>query len=107
MHFDPGVLLALGIARLGAVVGIGGGNLLVPALVVGFGLDMRIAVATSLDAVVATSTAAGSVHVGSGVTNTRLAMSLAAATTLGGLIHCRRPRTCSRGVRREGIVAAR
>ncbi len=90
MHLEPGTLVALGIAGavagcLGAIVGIGGGILLVPALVVGFGFDMRIAVATSLVAVVATSTAAGSVYVGSGMTNTRLAMSLEVATTLGGL----------------------
>ena len=90
MHPDPGVLLALGIVGavagcLGSVVGIGGGVLLVPTLVALFGFDMRIAVATSLVAVVATSTAAGSVYVGSGMTNTRLAMSLEVATTLGGL----------------------
>ena len=90
MHPEPHFLLALAVAGgvagcLGAVVGIGGGILLVPALVVAFGSDMHVAVATSLVAVVATSTAAGSVYVGSGMTNTRLAMSLEVATTLGGL----------------------
>jgi len=70
---------------LGALVGIGGGVVLVPALVLLFGVDIRIAVATSLVSVVATSTSAGSVYVGKGLANMRLGMSLEIATTLGGI----------------------
>ncbi len=80
-------LLLLGVVAgaLGSVIGIGGGIVLVPALVLGFGVDMRIAVASSLIAVVATSSAAGSVYVGEGLANMRLGMSLEVATTLGGI----------------------
>ncbi|MBS2029141.1 MAG: sulfite exporter TauE/SafE family protein [Deltaproteobacteria bacterium] len=70
---------------LGALVGIGGGVVLVPVLVLGFGADIRLAVATSLVSVVATSTAAGSVYVGKGLANMRLGMTLEIFTTLGGI----------------------
>lgn len=80
-------LLACGFfaGGLGALVGIGGGVVLVPALVLIFGVDIRVAVATSLVSVVATSTASGSVWVGKGLANMRLGMTLEVATTLGGI----------------------
>ncbi len=78
--------VGLGAGLLGARIGIGGGVVLVPALVLGFGIDPKIAIATSLLAVIATSTAAGSVYVGRGLTNTRLAIALEVATSLGGVI---------------------
>lgn len=80
-------LVALGAAAgvLGALVGIGGGVVLVPALVLLFGFDFRVAVAVSLVAVIATSTAAGSVYVATGQTNMRLGMALEVATTVGGI----------------------
>jgi uncharacterized protein len=85
--FDASLLLAVGLGAgwLGALAGIGGGILVVPILVLGFGVDIRIAVATSLVTVVATSTAAGSVYVGSGLANMRLGMALEIATTIGGI----------------------
>lgn len=70
---------------LGAVVGIGGGIVVVPALVLGFGYDVRVAVAASLVAVVATSTAVGAAYVGEGLANMRLGMTLEVATTIGGI----------------------
>lgn len=92
LHQHVGVLdavwlavLGLGAGWLGAVVGIGGGVVIVPALVLAFGLDTKVAVAASLVAVVATSAAAGSAYVGAGQTNMRLALVLEIATTLGGL----------------------
>jgi uncharacterized membrane protein YfcA len=69
----------------GALVGIGGGLLMIPMLTLGFGVDLRVATATSLVAVVATSTTSGSVHVGTGLANMRLGMSLEVATALGGV----------------------
>ena len=70
---------------LGALVGIGGGVVLVPLLVLAFSADIRLAVATSLVSVVATSTAEGSVYVGKGLANMRLGMTLEIFTTLGGI----------------------
>jgi uncharacterized protein len=71
---------------VGAMVGIGGGLLLIPTLVLGFSVPIHIAVATSLVAVVATSLAAGSVYVGEGLANMRLGMVLEIATTLGAIV---------------------
>ncbi len=84
---EVGALGILGIFAgwLGAVIGIGGGVVIVPALVLAFGYDVRVAVAASLVTVIATSTAAGSAYVGRGLTNMRLGMTLEIATTLGGL----------------------
>jgi uncharacterized membrane protein YfcA len=70
---------------LGSLAGIGGGILVVPALAILFRIDLHAAIATSLVSVVATSTAAGSVYVGSGLANMRLGMALEVSTTIGGL----------------------
>lgn len=78
-------LLGIVAGTLGALLGIGGGVLLVPALVLLFGVAPHAAVAASLVGVVATSTATGTVHVGSGVANMRLGMALEIATTIGGM----------------------
>ncbi len=77
--------LGLGAGWLGALVGIGGGVIIVPTLVLGFGLDFQVAVAASLVAVIATSTTAGSVYVGRGIANMRLALTLEIATTVGAI----------------------
>jgi uncharacterized membrane protein YfcA len=93
LHEHVGALTALGLAGLGlfagwlgAVVGIGGGVVIVPALVLAFGFDMKVAVSSSLVAVVATSAAAGSAYASSGQLNMRLALTLEMATTVGGLV---------------------
>ncbi|MGE3621199.1 MAG: TSUP family transporter [Acidimicrobiia bacterium] len=82
------LLMAVGVVAggLGAAIGIGGGIVVVPALVLGFQYDIRVAVAASLVAVVATSTSAGSAYVGEGLANMRLGMSLEVATTIGGIV---------------------
>jgi uncharacterized membrane protein YfcA len=81
------LLFCVGIVSggIGALVGIGGGVVLVPTLLFGFHTDMHTAVATSLLSVVATSAAAGSVYVASGTANMRLGMTLEVATTAGGV----------------------
>ncbi len=84
---DLGLMLLLGVGAgwLGALVGIGGGVVIVPALTLGLGVDIRHAVAASLVAVIATSTSAGGVYLGRGLTNMRLGMTLEVATSLGGM----------------------
>src|ERR1700723_1733574 len=90
MHLALWTILGLaavgaGAGVLDAMVGIGGGVLLVPALSMLFDIDLKTAIATSLVAVVATSTAAGSVYVGRGLANMRLGMTLEISTTIGGI----------------------
>ncbi|MGH2557309.1 MAG: sulfite exporter TauE/SafE family protein [Actinomycetota bacterium] len=90
MTFDAvGLLLLLlsgvGAGALGALLGIGGGIAIIPILVLGFEVPVHAAVAASLVAVIATSSAAGCVYVGEGLTNMRLAMTLEIATTAGAI----------------------
>jgi len=80
-------LFAAGIATglLGGVLGTGGGFFLVPVLVLGFGMPMHFAVATSIVTVIATSSAAASTHVERGTANMRLGMVLEVATATGAI----------------------
>ncbi len=70
---------------LGALLGVGGGIFIVPAMVLLFHLPVKIAVAASIVSVIATSNAGGSSYVDQHITNLRLAMFLEIATTLGAL----------------------
>jgi uncharacterized protein len=79
------VLAGVGTGVLGAVLGIGGGVLLIPILVLGLGLPMHQAVATSILSVVATSSAVASTNVERGTANMRLGMTLEIATSLGAI----------------------
>jgi uncharacterized membrane protein YfcA len=70
---------------LGAILGIGGGVFLVPALVLIFRIPVHHAVATSIVSVIATSSAATSTNVEKGLPNMRLGMALEVATVLGAM----------------------
>jgi uncharacterized membrane protein YfcA len=76
---------AVGAGFLGALLGVGGGVIIVPFMVLMFHLPMKIAVATSIVSVIATSNAGGSKYVDSRITNLRVAMFLEIATTVGAL----------------------
>ncbi len=86
-HVTLALLVAGGAAAggLGAVLGIGGGVVLVPLLVLGFGVPMHVAVATSLLSVIATSSAVATTNVELGTANMRLGMTLELATALGAI----------------------
>ena len=70
---------------LGSLVGVGGGVIVVPALSLFLGVDIRSAIAASIVAVVATSNGAASGYVQQRLTNLRLAMLLETATASGAL----------------------
>lgn len=76
---------AIGAGFLGALLGVGGGVIIVPFMVLMFHLPTKIAVATSIVSVIATSNAGGSKYVDQRITNLKLAMFLEIATTLGAL----------------------
>lgn len=69
----------------GAMLGLGGGIIVIPVLTVIFRVPMKEAVATSLVTVVATSTSAAVVYVDKHIANVRLGMVLEMATTIGAL----------------------
>lgn len=81
------LLLAASVAGfLGALLGVGGGIFIVPAMVLLFHLPMKIAVAASIVSVIATSNAGGSSYVDQRISNLRLAMFLEIFTTTGALL---------------------
>jgi uncharacterized membrane protein YfcA len=79
----------LGVASLagffGALLGVGGGVFIVPAMILLFHLPVRIAVAASIVSVIATSNAGGSAYVDQRLTNLKLGMFLEVGTTVGAL----------------------
>jgi uncharacterized membrane protein YfcA len=91
MYLNPpnflGIVLAGALTGLlGALLGTGGGVLLVPALVLGLGVPMHYVVATSIVSVIATSSAVASANVERGTANMRLGMTLEVATALGAIV---------------------
>jgi hypothetical protein len=80
------ILLALVAGFIGALLGLGGGIVLVPGLTLLFGCNVKVAIATSLMSVIATSSAAATVYVSERFTNIRLGMTLELATTTGALM---------------------
>lgn len=82
------VLAAGGVAAglFGALLGLGGGILIVPLLTLGIGLPVREAVAVSLVCVIVTSGAAAGVYLQRYVANLRLGMVLELFTATGALV---------------------
>ncbi|HEX5369855.1 MAG TPA: sulfite exporter TauE/SafE family protein [Dehalococcoidia bacterium] len=76
---------AIGAGLLGALVGIGGGILIVPLLTIGFGFDIRVAIGASIVSVIATSSGAAAAYVRDHLTNIRIGMLLELATTIGAV----------------------
>ncbi len=70
---------------LGALTGLGGGVVIVPMLVLVFGVDIKYAIGASLVSVIATSSGAAAAYVREGYSNIRIGMLLEIATTIGAL----------------------
>ena len=86
MPFD--LLLALSgllAGAFGALLGLGGGILIVPILTLGFDMPLTAAVGTSLICVIATSTGGAAVNVRAGRADVRLGVLLVAGTVVGAL----------------------
>jgi uncharacterized membrane protein YfcA len=69
----------------GALLGLGGGVFLIPYLVLALGVPMHQAIATSIVAVIATSSAGAAVNLERRTVNMRLGMLLEIATVLGAI----------------------
>ncbi len=70
---------------IGAMLGLGGGVFLIPFLALVFGLPMHQAIATSILAVIATSSAGAAMNVERQTVNIRLGMVLEIATVIGAI----------------------
>ena len=69
----------------GSLVGLGGGIIVVPALTLIYGIDIRYAIGASIIGVIATSSGAAASFVRGGMTNLRTAMFLEMGTTTGAI----------------------
>ena len=76
----------LGAGALGALLGIGGGVVLVPLLTLGFGVELPVAAAVSLLCVIATSSGASATYVRDGQADVRLGMKLEFFTVAGAVL---------------------
>jgi uncharacterized membrane protein YfcA len=86
LAFSGGLwLMSVMAGLLGALTGLGGGVVIVPLLVLGFGVDIHYAMGASLVSVIATSSGAAAAYLRDGYSNVRIAMLLEVATTLGAL----------------------
>jgi uncharacterized membrane protein YfcA len=70
---------------LGSILGLGGGVIVIPALTLILGVNIRYAIGASIVSVIATSSGAAATYVKDHVTNIRVAMLLEVATTIGAL----------------------
>ncbi len=69
----------------GAVLGLGGGILLIPILTLFFGVDLRYAMGASIVSVIATSSGAAAAYLRSSLSNVRIGLFLSVATVSGAL----------------------
>src|SRR5260370_33404461 len=81
----PGRLGCGGAGFLGGLAGLGGGVVIVPLLVLAFGVDLYYALGASLVSVIATSSGAAAAYLREGFSNIRIGMFLEIATTFGAL----------------------
>lgn len=78
-------IVSVAAGTLGSLLGLGGGIILIPALTMLFGIDIRYAIGASIVSVIATSTGAAAAYVRERMTNLRVAMVLELATTSGAI----------------------
>jgi uncharacterized membrane protein YfcA len=84
---DLGIfLVCIGAGLIGALAGVGGGIIVVPALTIVFGIDVRLAIGASIVSVIATSSGAAAAYVRDRMTDMRVGMFLELATTSGAVV---------------------
>jgi uncharacterized protein len=77
--------VSIGAGMFGALLGLGGGVILVPVLTLVLGIDIHYAIGASIVSVIATSSGAAAAYLRDGVTNIRVGMFLEMATTTGAI----------------------
>jgi hypothetical protein len=71
---------------VGAILGLGGGILLIPILTVFYGVDLHYAMGASIISVIATSSGAAASYLRTGLSNLRIGLFLVMATISGALV---------------------
>ena len=83
---DLGIFaISLAAGLIGALAGVGGGILVIPALTILFGVDIHLAIGASIVSVIATSSGAAAAYVRDRMTDMRAGMFLELATTTGAV----------------------
>jgi len=86
LGFDVVIFLAaFGAGVLGALIGLGGGIIITPVLVLFFGINIRYAMGAALASVIATSSGAAAAYLRDGISNMRIGLFLCVATTIGAV----------------------
>jgi uncharacterized membrane protein YfcA len=70
---------------IGALIGLGGGVIITPLLVLAFDIDIRYAMGAALCSVIATSSGAAAAYLRDGISNMRIGLFLCVATTVGAI----------------------
>jgi uncharacterized membrane protein YfcA len=79
------LVIALAAGFLGALLGLGGGIIVTPALTLLFGIDIKYAIGASIISVIATSSGSAIAYLKDSLTNIRVGMFLEIGTTLGAI----------------------
>jgi uncharacterized membrane protein YfcA len=86
LGFDIAMLAsAFAAGVLGALIGLGGGIIITPVLVLFFHIDIRYAMGAALASVIATSSGAAAAYLRDGISNMRVGLFLCVATTIGAV----------------------
>ncbi|WP_347358887.1 sulfite exporter TauE/SafE family protein [Bdellovibrio sp.] len=80
------LLTSVAAGFLGALLGLGGGIIVVPVLTLVYHIDIRYAIAASLISIVATSSGAAASYLKDSLTNLRLAVFLEVGTVSGAIV---------------------
>jgi len=83
--FAAAFAISVAAGLLGSLLGLGGGIIVIPALTLLLGVDIRYAIGASIVSVIATSSGAAAAYVRERMTNLRVAMFLEIATTAGAI----------------------
>lgn len=78
-------LISIFAGFLGALLGLGGGLIVIPALTLLLHVDIRLAIGASIISVIATSSGAAAAYVREHIANIRVAMFLELGTTMGAI----------------------
>jgi uncharacterized membrane protein YfcA len=76
-------LISIFAGTLGAILGLGGGIVIIPTLTLFYGVDIRYAIGASIVSIIATSSGAAASYVRDHMTNVKLAIFLEVGTTIG------------------------
>ncbi len=79
------LVTSVGAGTVGAILGLGGGILLVPILTIFYGVDLHYAMGASIISVIATSSGAAAAYLRTGLSNVRIGLFLVMATISGAL----------------------